>query len=77
MVAPPAAKVSVTFLNEATRQARLIVVDHHRLPSGWVSENEWRQVYELQHGEVKGQRDAGRPVQDVAQCLETDGETER
>ena len=52
-------------------------VDFHRPPSSWVSEKEWRQVYELQHGEVRGRRDAGRDVQDVEQRPAAGGETER
>ena len=35
-------------------------VDFHRPPSSWVSEKEWRQVYELQYGEASGRRDADR-----------------
>ena len=52
-------------------------VDFHRPPSSWVSEKEWRQVYELQYGEVNGRRNAGRQVQDIEERPATGGETER
>ena len=52
-------------------------VDFHRPPRSWVSEKEWRQVYELQYGEASGRRDADRPAPEVEQRPETGGETER
>ena len=52
-------------------------VDFHRPPSSWVSEKEWRQVYELQYGEASGRRDADRQAPEVEQRPETGGETER
>ena len=52
-------------------------VDFHRPPSSWISENEWRLVYELQHGEVQGRREADRPVQEMDQRQPAGGETKR
>ena len=51
--------------------------DFHRPPSSWVSEKEWRRVYELQYGEASGRRNADRQAPEVEQRPETGGETER
>ena len=52
-------------------------VDFRRPPNSWVSEKEWRMVYQLQSGEAPGRRDAGRHVQEVNRQPAAGGETER
>ena len=52
-------------------------VDFRRPPNSWVSEKEWRMVYQLQSGEVPGRRDADRHVQEVNRRPAAGEETER
>ena len=52
-------------------------VDFRRPPNSWVSEKEWRLVYQLQSGEAPGHRDADRYVQDVNERPAAGVETER
>ena len=52
-------------------------VDFHRPPTSWVSEKEWRLVYQLQYGEVSGQRDTGRQATNTGLRSATGGESER
>ena len=52
-------------------------VDFHRPPTSWISENEWRLVYQLQSGEVQGRREADRPVQGMDPRPPAGAETKR